>query len=160
MRRSSSRWPTSKACAQALPKVTYAPGRRAALLHTGFLAWYQQQSSADKAVMSQRTALESVGLEHSEAMARYLWDSHASAIASDNPAVEVWPPDREPGAWPFGFLHHVLIAQFGMALGELWWLADLAADCERDGVYEMFFTAAPLHVPGGIGSPANALAVK
>lgn len=47
-----------------------------------------------------------------------------------------------------------------MALGELWSLDALAADCAQDGVYEMFFTAAPLHVSGGIGSPANALAIK
>jgi len=53
-----------------------------------------------------------------------------------------------------------LIAQFGLALGELWWLADLAADCAQDGRYEAFFAAAPLNVPGGIGSPANALAIK
>jgi hypothetical protein len=47
-----------------------------------------------------------------------------------------------------------------MALGELWWLDDLAADCARDGVYETFFVAAPLNAPGGIGSPANAIAIK
>ena len=59
-----------------------------------------------------------------------------------------------------GFLHRVLIGQFGMALGELWWTEDLAADCEADGVHEMFLTSAPLNAPGGIGSPANALAFK
>ncbi|MDX6415795.1 MAG: hypothetical protein QOG28_415, partial [Trebonia sp.] len=30
----------------------------------------------------------------------------------------------------------------------------------RDRRYEMFLTAAPINVPGGIGSPANALAIK
>jgi hypothetical protein len=57
-------------------------------------------------------------------------------------------------------LHRVLIGQFGMALGELWWLADLAHSCRRDGRYEVFLTAAPLNVTGGVGSPANALAFK
>ena len=61
---------------------------------------------------------------------------------------------------PFGFLHRVLIGQFGMALGELWSLDDLAADCVEDGVHEFFLTSAPLNVPGGIGSPPNALAIK
>ena len=37
---------------------------------------------------------------------------------------------------------------------------DLALSCRRDGRYEMFLTAAPINVPGGIGSPANALAIK
>jgi hypothetical protein len=54
----------------------------------------------------------------------------------------------------------MLIGQFGMALGELWWTEDLAADCAQDGVYETFFTSTPLHGRGGVGSPANALAIK
>ena len=93
-------------------------------------------------------------------MARYIWDSHACALAADNPAVEVRGIDRSTLAWPWGFTHNMLIAQFGLALGELWSLGALAADCARDGVYEMFFTAAPTNMPGGIGSPANALAIK
>jgi hypothetical protein len=54
----------------------------------------------------------------------------------------------------------MLIGQFGMALGELWWLRDLAGDCAADGIYEMFLVSAPLNAPGGIGSPANAVAIK
>ena len=63
-------------------------------------------------------------------------------------------------AAPFGFLHRILIGSFGMALGELWHLDDLADDCARDGVYEFCLTSAPLNVAGGIGSPPNALAIK
>ena len=63
-------------------------------------------------------------------------------------------------ARPFGFLNNMLIGQFGMALGELWWLSDLASDCAADRVYEMFLVSAPLNAPGGIGSPANAVAIK
>jgi hypothetical protein len=47
-----------------------------------------------------------------------------------------------------------------MALGELWWLKDLADDCASDGVYATFLVSAPLNAPGGIGSPANAVAIK
>ena len=47
-----------------------------------------------------------------------------------------------------------------MALGELWHLDDLAADCAVDGVCEFFLASAPLNVRGGIGSPPNALALK
>lgn len=145
--------------ARDLAGVSYAPGD-VLLLHTGFLEWYVALDAATRAEVALRTALRAVGLEHTEAMARYLWETHACAIAADNPALEVWPPDRSTDAWPFGFLHHVLIAQFGMALGELWWLKDLADDCAADGVYEAFLCSAPLHVRGGIGSPANALAFK
>jgi hypothetical protein len=63
---------------------------------------------------------------------------------------------RRSGVFPFGYRHRVLTGQFGLALGELWWLEDLALSCRRDGPYEMFLTAAPINVPGGTGSPANA----
>jgi len=145
--------------ARALAKVEFAPGD-VILMHTGFLAWYEQQDARKKAAMAPRAALEAVGIERGEPMARYLWNTHASALCADNPAVEVVPFDRTGLLWPWGFVHNILIAQFGFALGELWTLAALAADCARDGVYEMFFTAAPLNVPSGIGSPANALALK
>jgi kynurenine formamidase len=125
------------------------------LIHTGFASWYLGRSVRDRARAGR--AGQAPGLAHGEEMCRYLWDSHVVAIASDTFAVEVFPPDRGD---PLGFLHRMLIGQFGMALGELWWTEDLAADCAADGVYEMFLTSTPLHAPGGIGSPANALAIK
>jgi kynurenine formamidase len=57
-------------------------------------------------------------------------------------------------------LHRVLIGLLGFAIGELWNLEDLAQDCATDGVYEFLLASAPLNVTGGIGSPANALAIK
>ena len=139
--------------------VDFEPGD-ILMLHTGFLSWYLEQDDERRTAMGPERSLTAVGVEHSEDMARYLWDTHASAVVSDSPAVEVWPPDPSPTAAPFGFLHQMLIGQFGMALGELWWLAGLADDCRRDGVTTMFVTSAPLYVAGGIGSTPNALAIK
>jgi len=127
------------------------------LLHTGFAAWYLRQPSQVKNRLHGNVAAP--GLERSEAVCEYLWNSHAAAIACDTFGVEVFPADRAQ-AHPFGFLHTILIGQFGMALGELWWLADLAGDCSADGIYEMFLVSAPMNAPGGIGSPANAVAIK
>jgi kynurenine formamidase len=141
--------------ARRLAGVDFAPGD-IILLHTGFAAWYLDQP---RHVREQLPAsLRAPGVAHTEEMAAYLWDTHAAAIACDTFGVEVWPADR--GAHPMGFLHHMLIGQFGMALGELWWLKDLADDCAADGVYECFLASAPLNAPGGIGSTANALAIK
>jgi kynurenine formamidase len=139
--------------------VDWQPGD-VLLLHTGFLGWHVRQEAAVREAMAERGALRNIGLAHDEEMARYLWNAHVAAVVSDNPSVEVWPPDISDEAFPFGYLHRVLIGQFGLALGELWWLEDLALSCRRDGRYEMFLTAAPVNVPGGIGSPANALAIK
>ncbi len=137
--------------------VEFAPGDTI-LLHTGFAAWYFEQPSQVKARLHGNPATP--GVAHTEAMCEYLWNSHAAAIASDTFAVESFPPDRGAQAHPFGFLHNMLIGQLGLALGELWWLADLAEDCAADGVYEMFLVSAPMNAPGGIGSPANAVAIK
>ncbi|TKJ29742.1 cyclase family protein [Blastococcus sp. CCUG 61487] len=130
------------------------------LLRTGFVEWYRGQDRAARSAMARPGGLTAAGIEHTEAMARYVWDSGAAAFVSDAPALEVWPPDFRAEAAPFGFLHNILIGQFGLAVGELWELADLAADCAADGRYEFLLCSAPLHMPGGIGSPANALAIK
>jgi kynurenine formamidase len=135
----------------------YAPGD-VILLRTGFAGWYLEQPQRAKDRLHGNVVAP--GVEQSEAICEYLWNSHAAAIASDTFAVEVSPFTGRDGSSALGFLHRILIGQFGMALGELWWLDDLAADCARDGVYETFFVAAPLNAPGGIGSPANAIAIK
>ena len=137
--------------------VEFSPGD-IILLHTGFAAWYLEQPSQVKGKLHGNVAAP--GVAHTEAMCEYLWNSHAAAIASDTFAVEAFPADRSAQTHPFGFLHNMLIGQFGMALGELWWLADLADDCAADGISEMFLVSAPMNAPGGIGSPANAVAIK
>lgn len=147
---------TLEACARA-QGVAVRPGD-ILLLRTGWLRWYTEDATAEQKRALGGAAMtdwRAPGLDHSDEMAEYLWDLHIAAIAADNPSVEVWPP--EP---PLGFLHYRLIAHFGMSIGELWWLDDLAADCAVDGVYEFFLTSAPLNVPGGVGSPPNALAMK
>lgn len=125
------------------------------ILHTGFARWYRDQTRDRRLQIRQKNTTP--GLAHGEQMCRYLWDRHVAAIVTDTFAVEVFPPDRST---PTGFLHRILIGQFGMALGELWWTDDLAADCAEDGVYEALLASAPMHAVGGIGSPANALALK
>jgi hypothetical protein len=125
------------------------------VLHTGFARWYLDQTRDRRLTIRKESTI--LGLAHGEAMCRYLWNAHVSAVVSDTYAVEVFPPDAST---PTGFLHRMLIGQFGMALGELWWTEDLAADCAEDGVYEALLTSAPMYAPGGIGSPANALALK
>jgi kynurenine formamidase len=128
------------------------------LLHFGWLRWYVTEATeAEKVAMSDRNTLRASGLAATEAVAAYLWDSHVAAVAGDNPALEAWPPDWQRDD---GFLHWRLIPHFGMPIGELWWLADLADDCAADGVYEGMFASAPLHVVGGVGSPPNAVVVK
>ena len=139
--------------------VSYKPGD-IWLIRTGYLSWYETLTDSQRRSLAENDDPPSAGLEHSEAVARYVWNNHASAIAADNTSLEVTPADMTAGIRPFGLLHTVLIGLFGLAVGELWWLENLAADCATDGVYQMFLTSSPIHLPGGFGSPANAIAVK
>jgi kynurenine formamidase len=126
------------------------------LIRTGWIAWYLGTDEAERRRISFTPNLRAAGIAAAQDMAAYLWDLHIAAIAADCPALEAWPPDLQGD----GFLHHTLIALFGMPIGELWYLEDLAADCAADGVYEFMFTSAPLNILGGVGSPPNALAIK
>jgi hypothetical protein len=53
-----------------------------------------------------------------------------------------------------------VIPAIGISMGEIFYVKELAADCAEDGVYEFFFTAPPLHIPGAAGSPINPQAIK
>jgi len=143
--------------ARAVAGVEIRPGD-ILVLHTGYLEWYERQPRALREQQADGERITTAGLAHDEAVAEYLWDLHIAAVASDGVAAEVWP--IEPETSPFGFMHQVLIGGLGMMLGELWRTGPLARDCAADGVHEFLLTAAPLPVIRGIGSPANAIAVR
>ena len=72
----------------------------------------------------------------------------------DNPAIEVSPGDPLVGS-----LHRRLIPTLGFALGEFFQLDELADECARSNRTTFFFCAVPMKVPGGVGSPGNAIAI-
>lgn len=94
------------------------------------------------------------GLSAGAETAAFLWDTGISALACDNPTVEVQPGDKS-----VGYLHHRLLTMLGMPLGELFDLGALATTCRTLGTWEFFFLSSPLHVRGGVGAPANAVAL-
>jgi kynurenine formamidase len=120
------------------------------LLRTGWLEWYRGLDAAGRTEHAKTAA--SPGLADLDAV-RAVWDLHVSAIAADNPGVEAWPPTSV-------FLHHYFLPRLGIPLGELWDLEALADDCAAEGTYDAFFTSAPIHVPAGVASPPNAIAVR
>jgi kynurenine formamidase len=139
--------------------VEYEPGD-VIVIRTGFTQWYAGLDADERRRVSTHRTLEAAGVEHTEAMAEYLWNTHAAAIASDAPSVEVWPTDHAPELYPYGLLHQMILAQFGMGLGELWFLEDLAEGCAADGRYVFALASAPLLLDGAVASPANALAIR
>ena len=118
--------------------------------------WIEAHRAADPETRAQLAKTIRVsGLAGSEDVARFLWDSHAIAVAADNPTVEVAPGDAAIGS-----LHRRLIPMLGFAVSELLELERLAGLCAADGRWDFLFIAVPLNIPGGISSPANAVAIR
>lgn len=113
----------------------------------------------------------SPGLAQSESIAEWLWNNQVALAAADNVALEAWPANREnirtaaeeKGSLErsnhTGMLHRVLIPLLGLTIGELWDLDELADACQARGSHTFLLTAEPINMPGGVGSPANALAI-
>ncbi|TMA55881.1 MAG: cyclase family protein [Deltaproteobacteria bacterium] len=91
------------------------------------------------------------------ACVEWLHARQVAAVATDAVAVEVIP--WEDPALPLP-VHLLCIRDVGLTLGEMFDLDELAAACARDGVWEFLFSAPPLKVTGGVGSPLNPLAVR
>jgi hypothetical protein len=121
-------------------------------LRTGWVRAYRQLDAPTRALYARHPVF--AGLHAGEEMARRIWNAHPAALCCDNPAVEVVPGDPAVGS-----LHRRLLPTLGLALGEMFDFERLARSCRSAGRWTFFFTAAPLKVPGGVGSPGNALAI-
>lgn len=129
------------------------------LFRTGWLNWYLglEQSGRDKLAQTlhgDEGGLECPGLDPGVETAAWLWNQQVAAVAADNPALEVQKVRREDG-----FLHRRLIPLLGMPIGEFWDLERLSEVCLREKQYAVPLFSAPLRLPSGAGSPANAYAV-
>jgi kynurenine formamidase len=120
----------------------------------GWEAGYRRLDRQERVALSERPPVNP-GLESSVEMAARLWDWGVAAVGCDNPALEVRP---RPVAIEDS-LHALLLPRLGMPIAEFLLLDELAEACQEAGSYEFLFTAAPLNVTGGVGSPANALAI-
>ncbi len=81
-----------------------------------------------------------------------------AALASDTWGCEVRPNESVTGInqpW-----HWITIPIIGLTMGEIFHVADLAADCAADGRYEFLFVAPAIPITGAVGSPTNPLAIK
>lgn len=121
-------------------------------VRTGYVSAYRGLPAGDRA--AEDVWLRFTGLRADEEMARFLWDSGIAVLAADNPAVE-----SAPGNPADGSLHRRLIPMLGFVVAELLDLDALAARCADLGRFEFLFVASPLDIPGGLSSPANALAL-
>jgi kynurenine formamidase len=87
----------------------------------------------------------------------WLRERDVAFVASDTTLVEVLPAEDPRLTCP---LHLLLIRDMGMPLGEMYNLELLAQACAADGRWDFFFTAQPIAIKNGIGSPTNPIAIR
>ena len=129
------------------------------VLRTGWLRWYLELDDARRratggTLHNEEGGIDTPGLAPGVEMAQWLWDHRVAAVAADNPALEVLKVRRDEG-----FLHRRIMPLLGMPIGEFWYLEELANACRDRGRYDFFLTSAPVNLPRGVGSPANAYAI-
>jgi len=130
-------------------------------VRTGFQVGYDALSAEEKVKWAQNSPTRWTGIETSLATARWLWESGFAACAGDQPGWEAFPIWTEPevGGLEDLSLHEIMLAGWGMPIGEYFNLEALSEECARQGRYSFFVTSVPLHIKGGVGSPPSALAI-
>jgi kynurenine formamidase len=129
------------------------------IIRTGWLQWYNhtcpQERHFELCSCHSPGTHAFIGIEASKNFVAWLWNNQIAAVAGDQVAFESTPPP----ATGFGSLHQHLLAALGCPMGELWNTETLAKACEKRGRWSFLLTSAPLHIRGGVASPANAVAV-
>ncbi|EIW72047.1 hypothetical protein M231_07642 [Tremella mesenterica] len=131
--------------------VEFLPGD-ILVLRTGHTENAEKLTAEDREELAKRSLRETCGLDQGEDVLRWHWENGIAAVVSDNPAYETVSPKGLQ-------LHQVFLAGWGMPIGELFDLRELAATCERLGRWSFLFTSMPLYVNAGIASPPNAQAI-
>ncbi|KAJ5161479.1 hypothetical protein N7492_006871 [Penicillium capsulatum] len=123
-------------------------------LRVGLPGTWAGMTAAQRTAYSQQTMPQHAGIEQSERVLRFIWDEHFAAVASDAVSFEVFPPLS-----PAHDLHHHLLAGWGLPIGEMFDLEELAATCRRLGRWSFFVSSSPLNCARGVSSPPNCMAI-
>lgn len=127
--------------------------------------WDTQMTDEQKNAYGKTRTPQHAGVEGTDEMLRWIWDTGFAAVASDAISFEVYPPKQEYSrgtgheAVMGVFMHEVLLAGWGFPIGELFDLEDLARICKAEKRWEFFVSSAPLNMPGGVSSPPNCIAI-
>lgn len=92
------------------------------------------------------------GVAQEEKTLDWLHDCYFAAVGGDAPTFEAWPTNQSY------FLHEYILALWGMPLGEMLDLEDLAAKCRELNRWTFFFTSSPANVPRGVSTHVNGIA--
>lgn len=134
--------------------ITIKPGD-IFFLRCGFTQTWNSLSPEQKQQYRENTLVQKhahSGLIQSEAVIRFMWDNHIVAVAGDGVSFEVRPArDHE---WN---MHKILLAGWGVPIGEMFDLERLAELCKRLNRWTFFVSSAPLNHPRGLRRRRTAL---
>ncbi|WP_405784469.1 cyclase family protein [Streptomyces sp. NBC_01378] len=133
------------------------------MVHTGWAHWYLTTTPEQRT--ETRAERRATGFAQTRSLAAWCWDHRIALMATDTFAVEVLPvlsdgDFHDSAPEDDGMMHQELIAKLGLPLGELWNLATLVQDSRTTGRWDSLLTVKPLNLTGGVGSPANATALR
>ncbi|MBV8602496.1 MAG: cyclase family protein [Candidatus Eremiobacteraeota bacterium] len=130
------------------------------LFHTGYATrLLEMGGKPDPALVRTMCAV----LDGNDArLIRWVDESGVVALIADNLAVENpmtgRPESQYPKTGPFIPLHELCLFKLGVMIGELWYLAELAAWLGENARSSFLLTAPPLRLPGAVGSPVTPIA--
>ncbi|MGW4487683.1 cyclase family protein [Amycolatopsis sp. NPDC004368] len=131
------------------------------VLRTGWAEWYLSAlDTAGRAAVAKTRRC--TGLAQSPELIAWIWDRRLALLASDTFALEAMPPPPDPrfgGPHEPGMVHQDLIGLLGLPIGEQWKLDALSAHAAGGGGHTFLVVVKPLNLVGGVGSPANAVAI-
>ena len=122
------------------------------LIRTGFIEYFYTVTPAEF-----YDGFNEPGLTYSRELVSWFQDMEIPNLVTDTIANEV---TYEPGSGVALPLHCALMRNLGVALTEICHLGSLAEDCAADGQWDFLYSAAPLKVHNGTGSPVNPVAIK
>ncbi|KAI1287853.1 hypothetical protein F5Y03DRAFT_380264 [Xylaria venustula] len=118
-------------------------------IRVGFTEKYNQLSNAEQAAFPDRKPSGLLGLEATQASLRWLGEKEFAAIASDSPSFE-----RGPATGPYNdpdvSIHQWCLAGWGLPLGEMFDLGELAKACKERNRWSFFLSSLPMRVGNNI----------
>ncbi|WWC92013.1 uncharacterized protein L201_006967 [Kwoniella dendrophila CBS 6074] len=123
------------------------------LVRTGFTEACLNLTEEERTELPKRKVRNYCGVAQTEDVLKWHWENGIAAVASDTAAYENYPSPQSPS------IHEIFLAGWGMPIGELFDLRELAKQCEKLQQWTFFFSSMVLNIEGGIASPPNAQAV-
>ena len=126
-------------------------------IRSGFTAAYDALLPEEQAALAAREKVEFAGIEATLDVAEWLWECEFAAVAGDAVAWESVPlgsakttqrvgKEDVDGKEQISSLHQWLLAGWGMPIGEMFDLEELAKHCERERRWTFFMSSVPLKV--------------